>query len=126
MLDLVGQQFGYLTVVREVERNGHIRRFWCRCRCGTEWAVDLQRLRRGATKSCGCWHREVTRKRLQTHGESRTPEFIAWWAMKQRCFKPTSPSFPRYGGRGITVCAAWREVARALTAPAKVYVRQRA
>lgn len=27
--------------------------------------------------------------------------------MKQRCFNPNHPSYPRYGGRGITVCERW-------------------
>jgi hypothetical protein len=29
--------------------------------------------------------------------------------MKRRCHTPTDASFPRYGGRGIVVCARWRE-----------------
>jgi hypothetical protein len=28
--------------------------------------------------------------------------------MRQRCSKPTRRDWPRYGGRGITVCARWR------------------
>lgn len=29
-------------------------------------------------------------------------------AMMKRCFNPRHRSYPRYGGRGITVCAEWR------------------
>jgi hypothetical protein len=29
--------------------------------------------------------------------------------MKQRCYNPNNRNFPNYGGRGITVCAAWRD-----------------
>lgn len=36
-----------------------------------------------------------------------TPEYQAWANMKQRCFNPNTRSYPRYGGRGITVCEAW-------------------
>lgn len=28
--------------------------------------------------------------------------------MKQRCFVPSNMAYPRYGGRGITVCEQWR------------------
>ena len=32
-----------------------------------------------------------------------------WADMKQRCFNQKSPSFNRYGGRGITVCDRWKD-----------------
>lgn len=48
-----------------------------------------------------------------THGHTRerktSPEFNTWLAMRQRCFYEKHPKFPRYGGRGITVCARWKE-----------------
>ena len=39
-------------------------------------------------------------------GGSKT--YHAWKSMLQRCSKPTRREWPRYGGRGITVCARWR------------------
>jgi hypothetical protein len=33
----------------------------------------------------------------------------AWLMMIQRCSDETYPTFHRYGGRGITVCARWRD-----------------
>jgi hypothetical protein len=48
----------------------------------------------------------------ETHGESyggaRTPEYVAWVNMIQRCEDPNYIDFHRYGGRGIRVCARWR------------------
>jgi DNA-binding CsgD family transcriptional regulator len=43
------------------------------------------------------------------HGEClpKTPEYIAWVAMKQRCFNSKNEVFEHYGGRGITVCNRW-------------------
>lgn len=38
---------------------------------------------------------------------SETPEYVAWSMMRQRCTNPNAPNFHRYGGRGITICAAW-------------------
>lgn len=41
------------------------------------------------------------------HGARYTPEYRAWVAMIQRCINPHVKSYPRYGGRGIRVCARW-------------------
>lgn len=48
----------------------------------------------------------------ETHGESgsrRTPEYTTWCSIKARCFNTSSAYYHRYGGRGITMCAGWRE-----------------
>jgi hypothetical protein len=38
----------------------------------------------------------------------RTPEYAAWDSAKQRCTNPNHPRWKDYGGRGITMCEAWR------------------
>lgn len=38
---------------------------------------------------------------------SRTPERMAWRNMLQRCYCTRDPSYPYYGGTGITVCQEW-------------------
>lgn len=55
-IDLSGQRFGKLTVVKRVpslKRNGT--RFLCRCDCGKEVVRLAASLRSGAATSCGCW-----------------------------------------------------------------------
>jgi hypothetical protein len=59
-IDLTGQRYGRLTVIREVERNGYTRRWLCRCDCGNERIVTMPNLRNGHTTSCGCVQRERT------------------------------------------------------------------
>lgn len=45
------------------------------------------------------------------HGRrnQRTPEYLAWAAAKKRCNNPNDPGWKDYGGRGIAMCAEWRE-----------------
>ena len=38
---------------------------------------------------------------------SLLPEYTVWVNMRQRCCNPKNPSYPRYGGRGVTVCETW-------------------
>lgn len=37
-----------------------------------------------------------------------TKEYRTWEHMKRRCHCPTDKSYPRYGGKGVRVCDAWR------------------
>lgn len=41
------------------------------------------------------------------HGLTHTRIYQCWADMKQRCFNPNHKWYPRYGGRGITVCNEW-------------------
>jgi hypothetical protein len=43
------------------------------------------------------------------HGRDgkRTPTYLSWQNMRQRCHNPNTPRWDHYGGRGITVCARW-------------------
>ncbi len=62
-------------------------------------------------KLCGTACRAVY---LRKHGEANsgrrwmTSEYAIWQAMIQRCSNPSVKRYPRYGGRGIEVCAEWR------------------
>ena len=39
------------------------------------------------------------------------PYWYVWGAMIQRCTNPKNPGYAGYGGRGITVCDRWRQLA---------------
>src|ERR1700730_9999813 len=36
-------------------------------------------------------------------------EYKIWYGMVARCTNPRHPGYPSYGGRGIGVCARWRD-----------------
>ena len=44
-----------------------------------------------------------------THGQWGTRVYWVWAAMVRRCYKTYDKGFPGYGGRGIRVCAEWRQ-----------------
>lgn len=107
-LDLSGQQFGRLTVIKEAARhsNGSVR-WLCKCTCGNEVIVSRHDLRDGSTQSCGCLQTE-SRHSSKTHGERHTRLYNIWASMKQRCCSPSQRNYPYYGGRGIAVCEEWK------------------
>ena len=65
VIDLTGQRFGRLIVIKRVRQDEVDIRFsgscayWlCRCDCGTETVVSSSCLLHGTTKSCGCLRKE--------------------------------------------------------------------
>lgn len=100
-LDLIGKRFGRLIVVAPAgQSRRHANYRWtCRCDCGQTAVVPGGRLTSGNTRSCGC-----TQVR---HGRATTPEYRTWIGMRNRCTNPKDRNYPRYGGRGIGVCAEW-------------------
>jgi hypothetical protein len=111
-VDLTGEHFGRLTVVRYEGRN-HRHRFWkCRCDCGGITVSRGDALASGLSKSCGCLNREIVSRSATKHGQAWpkcTPEYRAWAAILQRCFNHKSRAYRNYGARGIVVCDRWRE-----------------
>lgn len=43
------------------------------------------------------------------HGYSHSTTYLSWWNARTRCFNRNSKKWPRYGGRGIVMCAEWSD-----------------
>lgn len=108
MIDLTGQRFGRLTVIRSEGKNIHGSYMWlCECDCGNMKVLNSGELRRGNVKSCGCLSRELARERFTKHGYSRTKIYSEWKKMIGRCKDNNSYNSLNYAGRGIKVCDRW-------------------
>lgn len=111
-IDLTGQRFGKWTVVKRLENNKNNKAMWlCRCDCGTEKAVLGESLKSRKSQNCGCGRKEsvAARNRKNRKYECRGRLYHIWTGIKQRCFNPNEPAYPRYGGRGIVVCDEWKD-----------------
>ena len=81
-IDLTGQKFGRLTILKEAGRrrktNQSIEALWfCRCSCGTEKTIRSSLLRSGDTQSCGCLQKERTSEASKHPMNSETKEKIS-------------------------------------------------
>src|SRR5271155_2601343 len=103
----IGQRFGRLTVTGLGRNRHHKTNCICLCDCGVTTLVDAVELRRGNTRSCGCYRRERMAAKNVTHAKSSTPEWKCWRAMRKRCLNITDRQYSTYGGRGISVCERW-------------------
>ena len=110
-IDLTGQKFGRLTVIKKVEahtKNKGRATWLCQCECGNTKRVLGQNLRNGHVRSCGCLAREKTAERSRKHGYYGTRLYQIYIDMVRRCHNPKEPWFQSYGAKGITVCEEWR------------------
>jgi hypothetical protein len=114
-IDLTGQKFGRLTVIKQVKNDNSNHINWlCKCDCGNEKTMRGDHLTRNIVKSCGCYNREISKikaikmgKNSKKHGLSNNRLYRIWAGMKSRCYNYDMENFDLYGGRGIKVCSEW-------------------
>ncbi len=121
-LELIGQRFGRLVVVSFAGIDKKHTTWVCLCDCGNIKTLQRSVLRCGYARSCGCLQKEtrvtngttvISRgdkpnlKHGHTVHESVSPTYLSWASMVQRCTNPNNPSYPNYGGAGVTVCSEW-------------------
>lgn len=108
--NLLGRRFGRLVVTSQGSVKNQRQFVVCKCDCGIEREVRVDRLIGSRTKSCGCTrHIRTCPKNNPKHPLpiSSQPEYGAWHAAKNRCTNPNNAGWRNYGGRGITMCERW-------------------
>lgn len=107
LIDITGNKYNMLTVLKRTESNDGIVYWECVCECGNKTIVRGSNLKSGAVKSCGCLlHQEAKNK---IHGESNTKLYRKWKSMIYRCHNPKNQAYKFYGARGIKVCEEWHD-----------------
>lgn len=88
--DLLGQQFGRLTVkefagYKAKPSGGRIAQWKCDCECGQEKVVDANKLMSGHTTSCGCKHKPRSPRVLASSTIDLTGRRFGRWTVVKLC-----------------------------------------
>lgn len=115
VVDLTGQRFGRLVVLKRIGSKHRSALWLCKCDCGKTKEATSSGLKCGHVQSCGCLSREIHSAQLAKlghsraiHGEYKSKLHNVWGGMIQRCTNPKHQYYALYGGRGIQVCKEWR------------------
>lgn len=84
--------------------------------CGKEFEVITRDIKKGHTKSCGC------QKGGNTHGLSHNQFYKTWKNMMGRCYNLKNKHYQSYGGRGISVCIDWQDLANFISWAESTYI----
>ena len=101
--DLTGKKFGKLVAIEPIGWIGASIAWKCKCDCGNEKISAAGKLLEGSSTHCGCMYVNGG----TVHGLIKSPLYKVWLGMKVRCLYKTAECYPRYGGRGITICDRW-------------------
>jgi hypothetical protein len=104
LLNLAGQKFGKLFVLKSTSVKYRYLYWLCKCDCGIEKEIRGSHLKSGLIKSCGC------EGGIKTHGNSRSDKinfYRVWQGIKTRCYNKNSYPYKDYGARGIRMCDEW-------------------
>lgn len=108
----VGDRFNRWTI-HELKPNGHGCDVIAKCDCGTVRKVSPEHLKKGNSKSCGCFRKEYLSAKWSIHGGTKSGKFAGWYqslkSAQSRCHDPNNQNYEDYGGRGICVFEEWRK-----------------
>ena len=122
VVSLKDGKFGQLSIRTQIAPDI----FECDCSCGNSIVIWRSLLVSRVQRDCEMCRRFTRagrfRSRVSVHGHVRnfltregkrrrfaSGEFHTWANMIARCYRKTHHAYDDYGGRGIRVCARWRE-----------------
>ncbi|MBW4692291.1 MAG: hypothetical protein KME27_11040 [Lyngbya sp. HA4199-MV5] len=107
-INLSGKTFSSFEVLNKSEKRVSGLIAWnCRCTCGVLEVVKTADLLSGSRKRCRQCARLLKIKVSTKHQMCYTKTYRSWSEMLSRCTCETNASYPRYGGRGISICDRW-------------------
>jgi len=112
-LDITGEVYGQLTAISNTwEKNNNGSYIWnFECSCGNTLKREIGNIRfRPESATCtGCFRKKMAVHKT-THGTPKNDKvYISWRKIKERCFNPNDPCYPRYGAVGLTLCDEWKD-----------------
>lgn len=139
----IGQRFGRLVVLGEDEpvlstrfdgRTDLLRRWLCRCDCGTELSRHARSLELGKTKSCGCAKRKATLHHVTTPGARYgrlvvlgdappAPDKLRRWQVRCDCGKEKTIPVSSLVRSRVTSCGCYLEDIRKGVVPSRMLGR---
>ena len=84
--------------------------------CNIEFEARTKDIKSGNTKSCGCQKGGIT------HGLSHNQFYKTWKNMMGRCYNLKNKHYQSYGGRGISVCIDWQDLANFVSWAEETYI----
>lgn len=94
--DLTNKTFGYLTVIKNLNKTSNNRHnIWlCQCKCGTQIEVPSDRLITGNTQSCGCLHSKGEEKIGQLLNQNNI--YFEKEKVFKKCINPKTKGYFRF------------------------------
>lgn len=108
---VTGQKIGECIYLKELNPVKYERVGLFRCNCGKEFKAQINNVKSGHTKSCGCLRKRMAS--IPIHNLSTHWLYGRWAAIKSRCYNSNDKIYKYYGGRGIIMCDEWRNNVKA-------------